>query len=399
MAYTWMKAVQILKFSKSTPFALVQQCMAHRDSFKASEIEYHYTSNPKPKPANSDFCKFGTNFTDHMLMVDWDDVKGWEIPVIKPIEDVGLHPAASVLQFSTELYEGLKAYRTARNRINIFRPMENMKRMKYTAERACLPVFDKQEVINCICELVRVDKEWVPYSQKASLYIRPFMIGTEISLALKRPNTAKFLCIMCPVGPYFATGTFSPISLLADPSYVRAGKGGVGAYKLGSNYGPTIMVQAEAASRGCQQVLWLYGKEEKITEVGTMNFFMFWINENGDKELATMPLDEGIVLSGVTRRSLIDLARQWGEFKVTERKITMNDVVMGLNENRVLEMFGTGTACVVCPIDRILYKDTNLHIPTMENGPYVAGRFYKELADIQYGRVSHEWAYTTVEEY
>ncbi|PIO24777.1 hypothetical protein AB205_0129350 [Aquarana catesbeiana] len=150
----------------------------------------------------------------------------------------------------------------------------------------------------------------------------------------------------------------------------------------GINYGPTIYVQSEASQLGCQQVLWLYGDNHEVTEAGTMNFFMFWTNEQGEKELITPPLS-GLILPGITRQSLLDLARQWGEFKVSESTVTMNDLIKGLRENRVYEVFGAGTACVVCPVSRILYNDKSYHIPTMENGPEIAKRFLKELTDIQ----------------
>nr|CAB3225222.1 branched-chain-amino-acid aminotransferase, cytosolic [Phallusia mammillata] len=382
---------------KTAPFILIRR-LASNTSFKAADLQYRFTRHPHAKPENPDECLFGKNFTDHMLAIKWDKDRGWSSPVIKPLENISLHPATSVFHYATELFEGMKAYRTVDNRIALFRPLENMKRMNRTATRACLPTFDEEELMKCIGELVRVDQEWVPYSTKASLYIRPTMIGTEPSLGVNISNSALLYCITCPVGPYFTTGTFNPVSLMADPRFVRAAKGGVGAYKLGSNYGPTIGIQEEALKRGCQQVLWLAGEDHKVTEVGTMNVFIYWINEQGEKELATMPLDEGIVLPGVTRSSLMELGRTWGEFKVVEKIITMNDVIKALNENRLLEMFGAGTACVVCPISRILYMEQDLSIPTMENGPDVASRFYQELTDIQYGRVSHEWSHTVVED-
>ncbi|XP_010779799.1 branched-chain-amino-acid aminotransferase, mitochondrial [Notothenia coriiceps] len=158
---------------------------------------------------------------------------------------------------------------------------------------------------------------------------------------------------------------------------------------LSSNYGPTIAVQSEAVKRGCQQVLWLYGEQEEITEVGTMNLFIYWTNENGEKELFTPPLD-GIILPGVTRQSLLDLSRSWGEFKVTERTMGMPELLGALDSGRVLEVFGAGTACVVCPVGSLLYRGTTYQVPTIQNG--LAKRFHKELTDIQYGRKSSEWA-------
>ncbi|XP_030645500.1 branched-chain-amino-acid aminotransferase, mitochondrial isoform X2 [Chanos chanos] len=326
-----------------------------------------------------------------MLTVSWSEKGGWEAPQIKPFQNLSLHPASSALHYSIELFEGMKAYRGVDNHIRLFRPMLNMERMHRSAKRCCLPVFDKAELLECIKKLVEVDQEWVPYSQDASLYIRPTFIGTEPSLGVSRAGHALIFVIVGPVGPYFATGAFSPVSLLADPRYVRACRGGVGAYKMGGNYGPTIAVQSEAVKQGCQQVLWLYGDQEEITEVGTMNLFIYWTTENGERELLTPPLD-GIILPGVTRQSLLDLAREWGEFKVTERIIGMKELILALDAGRVLEVFGAGTACVVCPVGSLLYKGQMYQIPTMKNGPDLAKRFYKELTDIQYGRKQRDWA-------
>ncbi|XP_035470821.2 branched-chain-amino-acid aminotransferase, mitochondrial [Scophthalmus maximus] len=359
-------------------------------SFKAADLSIEHNAACKPKPDPSSLV-FGKQFSDHMLTINWSEKGGWEAPQIKPFQNLSLHPASSSLHYSIELFEGMKAFRGVDNHVRLFRPMLNMERMHRSADRSSLPLFDKGELLECIRKLVELDQEWVPYSQDASLYIRPTFIGIEPSLGVSRPGEAMIFVIVGPVGPYFATGSFNPVSLLADPSFVRAWKGGVGAYKMGGNYGPTIMVQNEAVKRGCQQVLWLYGEEEEITEVGTMNLFIYWNNEQGERELVTPPLD-GIILPGVTRQSLLDLARSWGEFKVTERSMNMKELLGALEAGRILEMFGAGTACVVCPVGSLLYGGKTYQIPTMQNGPDMAKRFHKELTDIQYGRKLSEWA-------
>ncbi|XP_072282857.1 branched-chain-amino-acid aminotransferase, cytosolic-like isoform X2 [Pyxicephalus adspersus] len=360
-------------------------------TFKAADLQIELNKHPKEKPAVSSLV-FGKTFTDHMLTIEWSNEKGWSKPQIKPFQNLSLHPASSALHYSVELFEGMKAYKGEDNQVRLFRPMMNMERMHRTALRACLPSFDKAEFLECLRRLIDIDRDWVPKSNTASLYIRPTFIGTEPSLGVTKSNHALLYVIICPVGPYFPSGGFNPVSLLADPKYVRAWTGGVGNYKLGGNYGPTIAVQYEASQLGCQQVLWLYGDNHEVTEAGTINFFMFWNNEQGEKELITPPLS-GLILAGVTRQSLLDLARQWGEFKVSESTITMGDLIKGLQENRVKEVFGVGTACVVCPVSRILYNQKSYDIPTMENGPDIAKRFLKELTDIQYGRTNSEWAY------
>ncbi|KAM8927743.1 branched-chain-amino-acid aminotransferase, cytosolic-like [Pelodytes ibericus] len=369
-------------------------CMSWRAGstiFKASDLQIELNKHPKEKPDVGSLV-FGKTFTDHMLTIEWSNEKGWEKPQIKPFQNLSLHPATSSLHYSIELFEGMKGYRGEDNRVRLFRPMMNMERMHRTALRACLPSFDKAEFLECLRKLIEVDQDWAPHSNTASLYIRPTFISTEPSLGVSKANHALLYVIVSPVGPYFPSGGFSPVSLLADPKYVRAWIGGVGNYKLGGNYGPTIYVQNEAAKEGCQQVLWLYGDDHQVTEAGTMNFFLHWINEQGENELLTPPLS-GLILPGVTRQSLLELARQWGEFKVSERTITMPDLIKGLQENRVKEVFGAGTACVVCPVNRILYEGKSYHIPTMENGAAMAKRFNTSLTDIQYGRTPSDWSY------
>ncbi|XP_062990870.1 branched-chain-amino-acid aminotransferase, cytosolic [Elgaria multicarinata webbii] len=378
------------------------------ESFKAADLVINPSTTFKEKPDPNGLV-FGTVFTDNMLFIEWSLASGWESPLIKPLENLSLHPAISAFHYAVEprglteakllqmlwlneytLFEGMKAYRGVDGKIRLFRPRLNMDRMLRSAVRATLPGFDKEELLECIRKLVDVEKEWVPYSTSASLYIRPTLIGTEPSLGVKKPSKALLYVILSPVGPYFSSGSFNPISLWADPKYVRAWKGGTGDCKLGGNYGSSIYAQREALALGCQQVLWLYGDDHQITEVGTMNLFLYWRNEDGEEELATPPLD-GIILPGVTRQSILDLAYMWGEFKVSERYITMSDLNAALKDNRVKEMFGAGTACVVCPVSTILYLSKNLHIPTMENGPQIATRFLNQLSDIQYGREDSEW--------
>jgi len=242
--------------------------------------------------------------------------------------------------------------------------------------------------LKCISELVRVDEDWISDQENCSLYIRPTMISTEPTLGVKPPANASLFVITGPVGPYFQTGTFSPVSLLADPNFVRAWPGGVGDCKAGGNYGPTVYCQKVAQSRGCSQCLWLY--QDEVTEVGTMNIFMYWINEDGVEELITPSLN-GLILPGITRKSLLELARDWDEFQVTEKAFTIQQLAKGVKEGRVKEIFGAGTACVVCPVDKILWNDE--FITVENNGFPLAGRFYKELTDIQYGRKEHNWSY------
>ncbi|XP_059521920.1 branched-chain-amino-acid aminotransferase, mitochondrial isoform X2 [Myotis daubentonii] len=360
-------------------------------SFKAADLQLEMTQKPHKKPDPNETLVFGKTFTDHMLMVEWSEKKGWSHPRIQPFQSLTLHPACSALHYSLQLFEGMKAFKGSDRQVRLFRPWLNMDRMLRSALRLCLPSFDKAELLECIRRLVEVDKDWVPDSAGASLYIRPVLLGNEPSLGVSSATRALLYVILCPVGSYFPGDAMTPVSLLADPRFIRAWMGGVGDYKVGGNYGPTVLVQQEAKKKGCEQVLWLYGPDHQLTEVGTMNIFVYWTHEDGVLELVTPPL-EGVILPGVVRQSLLDLAHSWGEFRVVERKITMQELLRALEEGRVREVFGSGTACQVCPVHRVLYQGQDLHIPTMDHGPELILRFQKELKAIQYGATAHEWA-------
>nr|XP_010584829.1 branched-chain-amino-acid aminotransferase, mitochondrial isoform X3 [Loxodonta africana] len=315
-------------------------------SFKATDLHLEMTKEPHKKPNPSEPLVFGSTFTDHMLMVEWTRDKGWGQPRIKPFQNLTLHPACSGLHYSLQLFEGMKAFKGQDQRVRLFRPWLNMDRMLRSAQRLCLPTFDKAELLECIRRLIEVDKDWVPEDTGTSLYVRPVYIGNEPSLGVGLSTQALLFVILCPVGSYFPGDAVTPVSLLADPTFVRAWIGGVGDYKLGGNYGPTVFVQQEAKKRGCEQVLWLCGPDHQLTE---------------------------------------------GEFRVAQRKVTMNELLRALEEGRVREVFGSGTACQVCPVHKILYQGKQLHIPTMENGPELILRLQKELKAIQYGTSAHEW--------
>jgi len=372
-------------------------CSTRRiSSFKFKDLEITLTDKPSVKPPNEDL-KFGKTHSDHMLEIDWKEGSGWGRPVIRPLEALRIHPAAKVLHYATELFEGMKAYRCTDNKIRFFRPMENLNRMEKTTIRTGLPQFDKDELLKCLKKLVSIDQEWVPYGDKCSLYVRPTFIGTEPALGVTYSTEAKLFAIVGPTGPYFPTG-MKAVRLLADPQWVRAWPGGCGNFKMGSNYAPTVSVQREAVKQGCSQMLWLYGEEHYMTEAGTMNLFIYWINEDGDHELVTPSLESGLILPGVTRKSLIEMAREWNEFKVTERDITMGEFVKGLNEGRVKEVFGAGTACLVCPINKILYKGEDLVISESDEPQPLTKRFYEQLGDIHYYRTPHSWMDAVEEE-
>ncbi|EDV19897.1 uncharacterized protein TRIADDRAFT_61621 [Trichoplax adhaerens] len=357
---------------------------------KAKNLTIERTENPKPKPAEKDLI-FGHNTTDHMLTIEWHKDIGWKEPRIGPIRDLQISPVAKVFHYSLETFEGMKAYKGTDGRIRLFRPQLNMERMNKSAQSLGLPGFSGDQFLECLKELLKTDMDWVPESKNASLYIRPTMIGTDPTLGVKTSKSALLYIILCPVGAYFTTGVLNPIALWADTEFIRAWPGGLGWAKVGGNYGPTVAPLNRAEKHGCQQVLWLYGKEHSVTEIGTMNIFMYWINENGEKELRTPPLN-GLILPGITRLSLLDIARQWDGIKVVEEDFTMKDVVQASKEDRLLEIFGAGTACVVSPVDKILYKDHEILLPTASEGQSIAERLYRQIIDIQYGIIDSDWS-------
>lgn len=359
----------------------------------ASKLTIERTKNPKAKLPKEQL-KFGQLLSDHMLDVDWDATNGWHAPRIIPYQPLQLDPAASSLHYGLQCFEGMKAYLDNSNKIRLFRPDKNMDRINSSMARLCMPNFHGPTMVDLIKTLVKVERDWIPTGEGYSLYIRPTAIATTPVLGVSPARHIKFYVILSPVGPYYPTG-FNPIKLLADPKYVRAWPGGTGNAKVGGNYAMGILPQQQAAQRGFAQLLWLFGPEHYVTEVGTMNQFFFWVNAQGEKELLTAPLD-GTILPGVTRDSILSLARKWGEFKVTERPYTITELVDAIKENRMIEAFGAGTAAVVSPVEGFQYNDEFYRIPLGPKAGAKAGpltqKVWDTLTGIQYGKIPHEWS-------
>ncbi|KAL7539815.1 hypothetical protein ACHAXR_009621 [Thalassiosira sp. AJA248-18] len=334
--------------------------------------------------------KFGKIFAPHMLQVHYDKAKGgWQAPAIVPFQDLKLSPAAAALHYGLECFEGMKAYKSISDSsdLRLFRPEMNMKRLKDSMDRLSMPGndFDSQELIKCIGELVRVDQDWIPSGEGYSMYLRPTVIATHPFLGLSPPDDLLLYVISSPVGPYYTSG-FDPVRLTADTPYVRAWPGGSGSSKVGGNYGPTMKPGAEAMAKGYSQILWVFGDDEHVTEVGAMNVFFFLEKEGGKRELVTPPLTRGDILPGVTRKSILELASdgKWGEIEVSERSITMPEIKDAAAEGRLIEAFGAGTAAVVTPISCIQYKGKDIEIPATGD---LTKRIFSDLMGIQYGSV------------
>jgi len=353
---------------------------------------------PTPLPP-LDTLVFGRTFSDHMLDVDWDVNEGWRAPVIRPFQNLSIHPAASSLHYALQCFDGMKAYKDDSGRIRMFRPDMNARRLLLSSQRLGLPSFDELQLVECIKALLSVDSSQVPQKDGYSMYIRPTSIATQPTLGVGPPSQTKLFVILSPVGPYYPTG-FKPVQLLADTHYIRAWPGGTGDRKVGANYGPTILPQTLGAKKGYSQMLWLFpeGDDYRLTEVGTMNLFILWKNEQGEKELVTEPLGD-LILPGVTRDSIIKLAQKMHDIKVSERPVYMKkDFLKAVAEKRILEVFGAGTAAVVSPVDRIGFDGVDYPIPVDPDNPSagigpLAKKLLKELNDIQYGRVPHEWSW------
>ncbi|KAL1682015.1 aminotransferase [Schizophyllum commune] len=357
-------------------------------------------TNPKAPPPSNQLA-FGHTFTDHMLTIPWDATKGWGTPTIEPYGPFHLEPSSTVLHYAQTLFEGMKAYRDDNGKVTLFRPDMNMKRMNNSAQRLALPTFSGDAVLDLIKKLVALDKHWIPQEPGHSLYIRPTLIGNQKSIGVGPPNEALLFVICSPVGPYYAQG-FKPVALYGTTEFSRAYPGGTGAYKLGANYAPGVLAQKFAATKGYAQNLWLFGEENYLTEVGTMNLFVVLKKPDGTTELVTPPLD-GMILPGVTRDSVLALAREHiagqkipdlpDNLVVSERPIKMAEVQQAARDGTLVEMFGAGTAAVISPVNKVGFKGEDIHIPTGEDGMGPLSRpIWKHLTGIQRGAIPSLWS-------
>jgi branched-chain amino acid aminotransferase len=389
-----LAALHPFRHARSVRLSMWTRAASNAKTFFASDVVVEKSSAPKPKQPYESLV-FGRTFTDHMFEVDWTAKGGWETPKIVPYHNLSISPASSSLHYAIQCFEGMKAYLDDAHRIRLFRPDKNMERLLSSCSRLALPTFDSQELMAAINKLLLLEKDWIPNARGYSLYLRPTCISIDNTLGVGPPQSAKLFVILSPVGPYYKEG-FNPVKLLADDANVRACVGGTGHYKLGANYAGTILPQMNAAKQGFSQVLWLYGEQKYVSEVGTMNFFVLWRNDKGERELITAPLDDGTILPGVVRDSILGLARQEHshEMKVSERLFTIAELTKALNEGRVEEAFGSGTAAIVSPVKSIHFAGTDYKVPI--DAELNAGRFTSLLAnkimDIQYGRKPSPWS-------
>ncbi|XCN74251.1 MAG: branched-chain amino acid aminotransferase [Candidatus Electrothrix aestuarii] len=338
----------------------------------------------KEKPDQSQLG-FGKHFTDHMLTMRWDKEQGWHDAEIRPYANFSLDPAAMVLHYSQEIFEGLKAYRGVDDAVLLFRPMDNLNRFNDSADRMCMPRIPAEKVLQALKGLIYLEREWIPKVEGGALYIRPAMIASEAALGVRPANEYLFFVICSPVGAYYAEG-FNPTKIYVEDEYVRAVPGGVGNVKTGGNYAASIKAHTTSQRKGYTQVLWLDAVERKyIEEVGTSNIF-FVING----ELVTPPLG-GTILPGITRDTVLQLAKDW-EIPTSERRITIDEVIAAVEDGSLTEAFGSGTAAVISPIGEFGYQGNSIAVNHGETGP-LAQRFFDGIQDLQRGATPdmHEW--------
>ena len=345
-------------------------------------IRIEKTKNPKKKPNENEEIEFGSVFTDHMFIMDYNSEKGWNNPRIIEYQPIVLDPSALVFHYGQSMFEGMKAYKTDDDRTLLFRPMKNIERANNSNRRICMPEIPEEDFLQAIEELVRIDGEWIPKKKGSSLYIRPFVIATEPSLNVKPSSEYKFIIILSPVGAYYKEG-LNPVKIWIEDEYVRAVRGGIGEAKTGGNYAASMLSQEKAHEAGYSQVLWLDGIEHKyIEEVGAMNIF-FKI----DGKIVT-PMLNGSILPGVTRASVIELCKSWG-YDVEERKISVDELYDAANNGKLEEVFGSGTAAVISPVGTLKFGEKVFEI----NGGKI-GEVSQKVYDTITGKIEDSFGWT-----
>ncbi len=332
----------------------------------------------KPKPKDSELG-FGNVFTDHMFVADFQEEKGWYDPRVEPYGLLPLDPAAAVLHYAQAVFDGLKAFRGVDGKIRLFRPQKHVERLNNSARHMCIPPLDPELALRSLVTLVGIEREWVPKAIGTSLYIRPTIIASEPFLGVRPAKSYIYFVILSPVGAYYPEG-MAPVKIRVEEQHVRAVEGGLGDAKTGANYAASLMAGEEAKHEGFTQVLWLDGVHRKyIDEVGTMNIMVKIAGE-----VVTPPLT-GTILPGVTRDSVLTLLRDWGS-KVSERQVSIDEVVDAYTAGTLEEIFGTGTAAVISPVGELAFKGRRMVINEGKIGP-TTQKLYDAIAGIQYGKL------------
>ena len=348
------------------------------------------TTHPKKRPEDETKLGFARYFTDHMFCMDWDEGIGWHDGRVVPHEPILIEPASCVLHYAQMMFEGMKAYRTPTGEIQLFRPDMNVKRMARTNERMCMPELPEDLLVAAVRAVIKEDIDWVPSAPGTALYIRPFMFGDEVSFSVLPAKHYRFMVILSPTGSYYSAndGGLSTTRIYVQDEYIRAAKGGTGYAKVGGNYGGGMRASKDAMKYNCKDVLWLDAAEHKyVEEIGTSNAFF----RIGD-EVITAPLDSGTILPGITRDSVISLLTRWG-IKVSQRKLSIDEIIEASKTGELKEIFASGTAAVISPIGWLNYVGTDYQVADGKVGE-IAQKLYDTLYGIQTGTVEDFMGWT-----
>lgn len=347
----------------------------------ATDIQVTKAERSKLQDLSLENLPFGKYFTDHMLEAEYEDGK-WTSVEIKPYQPLLLDPSLMALHYGQSIFEGIKAYRDDAGNAFVFRPYDNFRRFNKSAARMCMPDVPEEIFIEGMRRLIQIDKEWIPTRKDHSLYIRPFMFATDAMLGVRPSKTYKFLIILSPTGPYYPR----PMKILVEEKYTRAAPGGVGFAKNAGNYGGSLIAATEAEKQGYDQVLWTDAFEHKwLQEVGTMNVF-FVI----DNTVITPSLDEGTILDGVTRRSVMTVLEEMN-VPVEERHISIDELVEAYKQGKLREVFGSGTAATIAVVQQVKYKDFVMEFN--EKNWTLSREIKRRLDAIREGKLpdTHQW--------
>lgn len=339
------------------------------------EIQVKPVAESRINQVDFDNLPFGRVFSDHMLVMDYKDGE-WQAPEIVPFEPIKLHPASSVIHYGQSIFEGMKAYRMENGDVAVFRAYDNAKRFKESAMRLCMPEIPEEVFVKLVNELVKTDKQWIPSSADSALYIRPYLFATDEFIGIKPSDTYKFMIFTCPVGQYYP----EPLRVKIEEYYTRAVQGGVGRAKTAGNYAASLYPARLAQKEGYHQLIWTDAIEHKyIEESGTMNI-VFVI----DNKIISPSEEADTILRGITKRSVLDLANDWG-YEVEERRVSVEEIITAIKERRLQEAFGAGTAATIAHIDVIHHQGTDYKLPEIE-GREFSKRVYNELNAIKSGK-------------
>lgn len=347
-------------------------------------IQYNLKER-KSKVVLPESLGFGKIFTDHMFEMDYSEKLGWHNPTILPVEDLAVHPASMFIHYGQAVFEGMKAFRQQSGEVVLFRADKHFERLNNSSRRICIPEIDVEFALEALKELVNLERDWIPNKHGESLYIRPFIYGADPFLGVKPAKEYKFVLLLSPVGAYYSEG-FKPVKILVTDEYVRAVRKGLGECKTPANYAASLLAGQAAVKKGFTQVLWLDGVEQKyIEEVGTMNIFI-----NLKNEIVTPKLN-GSILPGITRRSVIEILKEW-KMNIVERDITIDEVVNAYDKGELLGVFGTGTAAIISSVGWLTYKDKQMTLNDGKPGELDV-KLFDEITSIQYGSKEdvHNW--------